>query len=147
MENADDAIVHAIEVALKIKLYDWQKAYIVGASDYLMPGRVTWRTTAYMLKLLLSKGPPIHLYKTNTLHEICDEYHGTQYYGWFGQNLRYMYLRLLNPEFGLNLRKIYFSEREWLAYRRKSESCNGIDLASGPDSTVCCSKPEADNGE
>lgn len=45
LPTRNDEIVHAIEEALHIKLYDWQKAYILGASDYLMPGRNTGGTT------------------------------------------------------------------------------------------------------
>lgn len=123
LPSRQDEIIHAVNIALKIKLYDWQIAYIFGASEYLMPGRVTGGTTAYMLRLLLSKGQPIHLYKPEVLREICDEDHGSSYNAWFKSNLRDMYYELSNPGLRLTLRKIYFSHSDWVHEQDRKISC------------------------
>jgi hypothetical protein len=109
----NDEIIHAIEISLRIKLNDWQKAYIFGSSSYLMPGRMTGRTTAYMLRLILSsEETPIYLFRQRILREVCDEDHGPIYYDWFKQQLKDIYWILSNPCLKLKLRKIYFSEKE-----------------------------------
>ena len=113
MPSENDAIIKAIEVALRIKLYDWQKAYIFGMSGYVMPGRVTGRTTAYILKLLLSKGPPLHLYKNDVLMNICDEDHGHSYRTLFKNELGEIHYRLWGIAFLRHrLRKIYFTREQ-----------------------------------
>ena len=114
LPSESEEIVNAIEVALGLKLYDWQKAYMFGCGGYLAPGRQTGKTLAWILKILLSEGPPLHLYNPAVLREVCDSTaHGSQYFIWFKNQLRKVYCTLLydyclRPK----LRKIYFTEGE-----------------------------------
>jgi hypothetical protein len=65
-----DEVIRAIELVLDIKLYDNQKAYL--QHDEFMPAeRCTGRTTAYCIKLALSKGHPLNL---NRPEEFSDRY-------------------------------------------------------------------------
>lgn len=117
LPSKNDEVIYNIEVAMGFKLYDWQKAYILGLSDYRMPGRQTGKTTAYMLKIILSEGDPIHLYA----NQICDEYHGPESIVRFKHELYKLYWTLSNPGLELKLRKIYFFKREYENERSKNE--------------------------
>ena len=100
-----------IEIALQIKLYDWQKAYILGVSDYMMQGRATGKTLAYMIKLCLSKGEPINMSSRRNIEKYVDGRHGGRYIDWFRSYLGDIYYRL-ESQGGLKLRKIYFTKAE-----------------------------------
>lgn len=56
-----DCTIRKVEAALEIKLYDWVINYVFSEStEGLMPDRRRWgRTTACILRLLLSTGEPI----------------------------------------------------------------------------------------
>lgn len=107
-----------VERALSIRLLDWQVAYIWGDSGYLMPGRGTGKTLAHVIRLCLSQGEPLHMYRQGKHYQLCDEYHGPEYPGIFREYVRdtYMKLQLYG---GLELRTIYFSPAEAEAERRK----------------------------
>lgn len=100
-----------VERALKIKLLDWQIAYIWGDSGYLMPGRCTGKTLASVIRLCLSKGAPLHMYPGGKNDRMCDGYHGPEYFKIYRDYVRDAYRKL---EFygGLKLRTIYFSPSE-----------------------------------
>lgn len=117
LPSKSDEIIRIIELALRIKLYDWQKAYITGASNYVMPGRTSGRTTAYMVKLCLSEGEPIDLTKQREIERYADAIHGSKYFDWFKHHLWDIYSELERVG-GLKFRKIYFSEKE------KVKRCN-----------------------
>lgn len=51
--------IQKIEQIFGFSLYDWQKDYIMGKSEYVAPGRRNGKTFAYILKLLLSDGTKI----------------------------------------------------------------------------------------
>lgn len=53
--------ISEIETALGIKLYDHQKAYLLGKSNALLLDRKTGKTVAYCIKLALSEGPPLNI--------------------------------------------------------------------------------------
>lgn len=111
LPSKSEEIIRIVEVALRFKLHDWQKAYITGESGYVMPGRQSGGTTAYMLKLCLSEGEPIDLAKWSEAERYTDEIHGHAYPDWFRHNLWDMY-RELERIGGLKLRKIiFFKER------------------------------------
>lgn len=112
MPSRNDEIIHSIEVGLGFKLHDWQKAYIFGLTEYKMPGRAGGRTTAHILKVLLSEGEPIRMYERRISELICDEYHGQQYYEWYRRTMREIYQCLSNPQLDLKLRKVYFAKDE-----------------------------------
>lgn len=111
LPSKSDEIIRIVELALRIKLYDWQKAYITGVSGYLMPGRASGKTTAYMIKLCLSDGEPIDLTKGKEIERYIDEICGSHYFDWFKRELWNIYAELKRVG-GLKLRKIYFSERD-----------------------------------
>lgn len=102
LPSKGEEIIRIVEFALRIKLYDWQKAYILGVSNYEMPGRASGKTTAYMVKLCLSEGETIDLTK---LGEYIDEVHGSAYLEWFRHELFRVY-RSLREVGGLKLRTI-----------------------------------------
>lgn len=97
-----------VERALEVRLLDWQVAYIWGDSGYLMPGRATGKTLAAVIRLCLSEGDPLHMYPHGKHYDLCDEYHGPQYFRIFREYVRDAY-RKLELYGGLKLRTIYFS--------------------------------------
>lgn len=100
-----------VERALDIRLLEWQVAYIWGSSPYLMPGRGTGKTLAYVIRLCLSEGEPLHMYRQGKDYQLCDEYRGPQYLDIFRKYARDTY-RKLQMWGGLKLRTIYFSPAE-----------------------------------
>ena len=96
-----------VERALDTRLLDWQVAYIWGNSHYLMPGRATGKTFAYVIRLCLSEGEPLHMYPAGKHWGMCDVDCGLVYHRIFRDYVRdtYMKLKLYG---GLNLRTIYF---------------------------------------
>lgn len=117
LPHRNDELFTAVEVGLGYKLHPWQKAYILGASDYKMPGRCCGRTTAHILRLILNDGPAIHLYRWEELRASCDEYHGNHYYNTFKGILYDIYYKLSNPALCLKLREVYFNKQE-ASYQR-----------------------------
>ncbi|MGE4272078.1 MAG: hypothetical protein AB7E31_04310 [Desulfitobacterium sp.] len=113
-------IIRIIEKAMKFKLYDWQKAYILGVTNYVQPGRVSGKTTAYMLRLCLSEGEPIDLTNHETLLYYLDGSHDTNYLNWFRYHLQDIYLELQMIG-GLRLRHIIFNRK------RRDIRRDGID--------------------
>ena len=103
-----------VERALDIRLLDWQVAYIWGHSSYLMPGRATGKTLASVIRLCLSEGEPLHMYRKGKHWDLCDEYHGIEYFAIFRNYVMDIYKKL-ELHGGLKLRTIYFSphEVEW----------------------------------
>lgn len=78
---------------------------------YRMPGRGTGKTLAYVIRLCLSEGAPLHMYPGGTHWNVFDEDHGVAYHKVFRDNVRDVYMKLkLNG--GLKLRTIYFSRDE-----------------------------------
>ncbi len=100
-----------VERALNIRLFDWQVAYIWGDSYYLMPGRATGKTLASVIRLCLSEGEPLHMYRQGKDYQLCDEYHGPEYLDIFRKYVRETYHKL-QMWGGLKLRTIYFSPAE-----------------------------------
>ena len=111
LPSKSEEIIRIVEVALRLKLYDWQKAYITGAADYVMPGRQSGATTAYMIKLCLSDGESIYLTTLNEIDRYADGNYGPSYSDWLKNNLWDVYCKLKRIG-GLKLRKIYFHKRE-----------------------------------
>lgn len=112
LPSSTDEKIHAIELALKIKLYDWQKAFIFTENSYRMKGRQTGYTTAYILKMLLNDGESIHLYKYDVLSRICDGDTSPEHYQWFLRKTRDIYYELSNPGLKLKIRKVFFTKKE-----------------------------------
>lgn len=105
-----DLILYQVEKALGFELYDWQKAYIIGESDWVMPGRGNGRTTAYILRTLLRAGEePIKLWEKQHVPIRFTE----------------IYEKLTDPKIGLKVRKVFFEKSEWLEYLRKSAQNSG----------------------
>lgn len=100
-----------VERALSIRLHDWQIAYIWGGSSYLMPGRATGKTLANVIRLCLSQGKPLHMYREGEDYQVCDEYHGPHYFDIYRMYVMDTYKKL-QLYGGLKLRTIYFSYAE-----------------------------------
>jgi len=103
LPTRNEEIIKQIEVALDIELYDWIKAYIFEKTEYTMNGRRTGRTLAHMLRLLLSKGDPIHRYLSRSPDSMMRQY---------DCELRRLYHTLSNPDLGLEIRTIYFNKED-----------------------------------
>lgn len=70
-----------IEQAFGIRLYNWQKDYLLGKRDIIY-GCNNGKNFAYCVKLLLSDGEPIKL--VDDLFKCRDEAdYGTKYCSWF----------------------------------------------------------------
>lgn len=104
LPTESEETIRMVETALGIELYDWQKAYILGQTDYMPPGRHTGKTTAHMIRLCLSKGNPIEGYQNIPV----DGYHGTQYQDWYVRHLEDIYFKLQKQHPWLKLRVIKF---------------------------------------
>lgn len=122
MEKTIDNIVTCIETALGFELFDWQKDFLFKDNWVTPCGRQTGRTTAYMLKLLLSEGPPIHMYDLIVLSNFVDEDFSFQYSKYFRENLQKMYIKLTNPKLHLKIRKIYFTEKDYFLDKKGVEN-------------------------
>lgn len=80
-----------VEIAMGFKLHEWQKNYIVYGSRALMPaGRQNGRTTAHILRLLLTSAEPIY-----TGNVAPDEWHGHNYVEWYRREVRKIHEKLV----------------------------------------------------
>jgi hypothetical protein len=104
LPSESDDTIRMVEAALDIKLYDWQKAYILGLADYVAPGRCTGKTLAHMIRFCLSKGEPILGWENIPI----DEHHGPQYQKWYARHLEDIYFKLQKQHPWLKLRMIKF---------------------------------------
>lgn len=73
-------MIPVIENSFGFQLYDWQRDYLLGKTNYRAVGRRNGNTFAYCVKLLLSDGEPI---KRKNIVRYVDEYHGNRYLRWF----------------------------------------------------------------
>lgn len=76
-----ESMIPLIEKALGFKLYEWQKAYLVGETFKEPTGRRVGRTTAYIVKLLLTNERVIDSNKYKDIQQYKD--HGGSHYGDF----------------------------------------------------------------
>lgn len=104
----DDQVLIDIEGVLGFELYDWQKDYILGKRYDGYTGRRSGRTTAYMIRLMLSEGPPINLYITKELLSILDGSYGPSYHVWFRREFRNLYRKFYNSPLRPMLRPVLF---------------------------------------
>ncbi|MBQ8558533.1 MAG: hypothetical protein IJ439_00900 [Tyzzerella sp.] len=102
-EGLTAATLQRVEFILGFRLEEWQREYILSDGIGYVNGRRTGKTTAHMLKTLLSTDKPMVIYTAN-LDMIVDEYHGSQYERMYLDGL--MKLRQRLSEGGLNVRKI-----------------------------------------
>lgn len=103
--------IKLIEIALNLKLYDWQKTYILSKGEYPMVGRRTGRTMAYIIKLCISDGEPILMYECKHIALYSDGFHGHRYDDFFRDELRNIYEQLKRHK-GLKLRTIVFNKED-----------------------------------
>lgn len=75
-----DTTIHEVEEIFGFALYDWQKNYLLGKTNYRSSARCNGNTFIYCVRLLLSDGYDI---SKKNIYKFEDEYHGTQYYRWF----------------------------------------------------------------
>lgn len=73
-------MISVIKSAFGFQLYDWQRDYLLGKTNYRAGGSRNGNTFAYCVKLLLSGGEPI---KRKDIVGYVDEYHGNRYPRWF----------------------------------------------------------------
>lgn len=73
-------ILDQVEKALDIKLYDWQRAYILGRK-WMQSSRHSGRTLAYTIKLLVFYNKPI---RKKALYHYADSLgRGMKYCQWY----------------------------------------------------------------
>lgn len=101
-----------IEEALGFKLYDWQKDYIFSNPvPFTMGGRRIGLTTAYIIKLIISEGPPIRLGRIENVRHICDSDNGINYLKWFEYEFTDIYYKLSHTKLKRVLRKVVFDKK------------------------------------
>lgn len=112
----DKSTLYQIEIAFGIKLYDWQKAYLLDEpilSGMRMTGRCTGKTFAYILKKLLSTDEPLIISPYIREFSICDWWSiererqridNTNYQQWFFGELISIHLKL--KEYGIPVREV-----------------------------------------
>ena len=109
LPTKSEEIIRIVELALRIKLYDWQKAYITKAADYIMPGRVSGKTTAYIVRFCITDGPPINIWEE--IDRVIDEQHTEHYKEFFIHEVRRIYYELQRIG-GMRLREISFEKHK-----------------------------------
>lgn len=109
------SVIDLIEKALGIELRDWQKEYVLGRSNWVMPGRQTGKTLAYMLKLCVTPGCMMKMYPDEFHYACIPDYPGQvppmRYRQFFAKELEQIYRKL--ETVWIPLRKIYFSKEEY----------------------------------
>lgn len=121
MNISNEEIINIIEDAFKLKLYSWQKTYLFDKfeyGDYVPQERRCGKTFIYIVKLCISNGDPIKIYRWAEQQKYVDMYSfsQTQYNQWFAKELRYIYGTLTRVN--IPLRTIYFTE---LQYRSRTK--------------------------
>lgn len=71
-------MISLIEKALGFELYEWQKRYLMDEPHEVPNGRAVGRTTAYIIRLLLTNDKPIEV---DSLKRYVD--HGSSHYEYF----------------------------------------------------------------
>lgn len=114
--NIYEEQIQIINKALSIDLYPWQKMYIFGnPEDIIFPTeRRSGRTTAYILRLLLTDTEPLYIYRFEVLKNVVDAHYSSVYYEWFRREVHYIYAMLRETKLRPYLRPVYFSHRAYL---------------------------------
>lgn len=86
-----------IEKALDFKLYDWQRAYLLGEPHKIPHERATGKTTAYIVKLLLTNKEPIDIKRDAPKYK---DHKCSHYTYWFRNEMKYIDDKL--TDVGLN---------------------------------------------
>lgn len=115
-DNIYEEQVQLINKALNIELYPWQKMYIFGnPEDVVFPTeRRSGRTTAYILRLLLSESEPLLIYRPDVLKNVIDAHYSSVYYEWFRHEVHYIYQMLRETKVRPYLRPVYFSHHAYM---------------------------------
>ena len=98
--------IEKIEKTFDIKLYNFQKDYLLGMSNHLGYMRASGRTFAYMLRLLLEDGEEIPFREVRS-GNYNDGHYGSEYKRWFSRELYELNLKLIKAGFKtrLNIKK------------------------------------------
>lgn len=78
-----EEMIPLIEKALGFELYKWQKAYLLGETYEEPAGRRVGRTTAYIVKLLLTNERVIDSDKYKDIQQYKDRSSSSSFYGDF----------------------------------------------------------------
>lgn len=107
---SEEEILLTIEGGLGFKLYTWQKGYILDRPCNVPNGRQTGHTTAFIVRTLLSEGPPIKIYDTKVLNQVIDGFYGPNYSEWFRYQMVEIYNKLSKTKIKPILREIQFKK-------------------------------------
>ena len=83
----NESMIPLIEKALGFELYEWQKAYLLGETFKEPTGRAVGRTTAYIVKLLLTNDKVINSNKNEDIQKYKD-FQSPYYSDFFKRELR-----------------------------------------------------------
>lgn len=117
-QRAAKALIKAIEQALGIELYSWQRLYIFSGIWQPPEGRQQGRTLAYILRLLLDQSKPLLLYEQTYVrvyadNPFSDRQHSpvpVHYMIWFGNEIKKIYEQLRAA--GVPVREVLFSKEQ-----------------------------------
>lgn len=93
-----------IEKCLNFKLYDHQKAYLLGTGA-LTGGRRTGKTVAYCVKLALSSGEPLNLNKPEEFADMWNLPHRNVYSRNFFRD-EFVGIRNMLKDYGFEVRDV-----------------------------------------
>jgi len=82
-----ESMIPLIGKALGFELYEWQKAYLLGETYKEPTGRAVGRTTAYIVKLLLTNDKVINSNKNEDIQQYKD-FQSPHYSDFFKHELR-----------------------------------------------------------
>lgn len=88
--NITKEMIPLIEKAMGFKLYDWQKKYLMGEEHEVPNGRAVGRTTAYIIRLLLTNNKPIEIGDVGRYADRSDSH----YKHWFKGEVKYIHDKL-----------------------------------------------------
>lgn len=103
-----EKIIPVIEKIFDIRLYEWQKQFLMDLPHVSPTGRRNGRTFIYCIKLCLSDGEPMD-FRFNRSHDYVDEAHGPHYEGWFRRYFLDIHHAL--EEHGIPVRKVIVKSR------------------------------------
>jgi hypothetical protein len=107
--NIEISRLEEAEKALGLKLYECQRNYILYGDVICTNERCTGYTTAYCLKLLLTKGEPIKAWNFEEMYRLADGAHGRTYVEHFRRYLSDWY-RFLKAK-GVEVREVELTKR------------------------------------
>ncbi len=118
MDILNEKLINAIEIALNIKFYEWQRKYLLNEPmllDMKMTGRCTGKTLVYIIKKLFEHPEPLSLKSRTEVLKVADWWCCENrkeialrhpYLDYYKHELKDIYIKL--NEAGIITRKILF---------------------------------------